>query len=242
MRRAMARRPTATPERILAAGFARFARYGFRRTSMEDIAAEAGVSRAALYLQFCNKEEIFRRLSQALHDESLAQADAALRRREPLVDRLRAAVEAKSLRFVEIAYSSSHGSELMDESNRLCGDLSVQAERRFQGLLARAFRGAAQAGEIDLATVHMSPAEVAELFTRTASGLKSSGVTVAVYRKRVRAWVRLFCAGLRRTPRSATKRSMPRRIAAKADRAHPSRRRLSDGRADDVRNRQRRTD
>jgi AcrR family transcriptional regulator len=239
----MARRLTATPERILAAGFARFARYGFRRTSMEDLAAEAGVSRAALYLQFRNKEEIFRRLSEALHGETLAQAEAALQRSEPLVERLRAAVEAKSLRFVEIAYSSPHGSELMDESNRLCGDLSVQAERRFQGLLARAFRSAAQAGEIDLVAVHMSPVEVAELFTRTASGLKSSGVTVAVYRKRVRAWVRLFCAGLRATARGRmTKRGAPRRTAAKPARTHPSRRRVSGGSPDDVRNRQRRTE
>lgn len=237
----MARRLTATPERILAAAFERFARYGFRRTSMEDIAGEAGVSRAALYLQFRNKEEIFRRLSETLHGEALARAEHALQRKGPLVDRVRAAVEAKSLRFVEIAFASPHGSELMDESNRLCGDLSVQAERRFQGLLAREFRRAAQAGEIDLAAVNMSAPEVAELFTRTASGLKGSGVTVAVYRKRVSAWVRLFCAGLRRSARgTVTKRSVRRRTAARADRARPSRRRVSGGSADDVRNRQRR--
>lgn len=233
----------ATPERILAAAFERFSRYGFRRTSMEDIAAEAGVSRAALYRQFRNKEEIFLRLSEALHGESLTRAEAALQRTEPLVDRLRAAVEAKSLRFVEIAYASPHGSELMDESNRLCGDLSVQAERRFQGLLAREFRRAAQAGEIDLVAVNLSANEVAELFTRTASGLKGSGVTVAVYRKRVNAWVRLFCAGLRRSARgTVTKRSARRRTAARVDRAQPSRRKLSGGSTDDVRNRHRRNE
>jgi AcrR family transcriptional regulator len=219
----MARRLTATPERILAAAFERFSRYGFRRTSMEDIAAEAGVSRAALYLQFRNKEEIFRRLSQTLHGEALSRAEDALRRDEPMVERVRAAVEAKSLRFVEIAFASPHGSELMDESNRLCGDLSVQAERRFHGLLAREFRRAAQAGEIDLTAVNMSAREVAELFMRTASGLKGKGVTVAVYRKRINAWVRLFCAGLRRSVRgTATKRNVRRRTVARAGRAQPS--------------------
>ena len=70
--RDMGRESIATRERILGAAFVRFARYGFRRTSMEDIAGEAGVSRAALYLQFRNKEEIFKSLAQDLQDRALA--------------------------------------------------------------------------------------------------------------------------------------------------------------------------
>ena len=192
----MARPATATPERILHAAFGRFSRYGYRRTSMEDIAAEAGVSRAALYLQFRNKEEIFRSLSHQLHDEALARAEAALSGDAPLGDRLRAAVEAKSLRFVEIAYSSPHGSELLDESNRLCGDLPVESARRFRDALARVLRRAAQRGEIDLAAVHLTAAQAAELFLQSVSGLKGPGVTVDAYRKRLAALVRVFLAGL----------------------------------------------
>lgn len=239
----MARPVTATPERILAAAFDRFARYGFRRTSMDDIAAAAGISRGALYLQFHSKEEIVLRVADALHGETLANAAQALRRDAPLLERLRAAVEAKGLRFVEIALASPHAGELMDESNRLCGELSLQAERRFQGLLTRAFRAADQAGEIDLEAVGMGAGQVAELFTRTASGLKGAGVTVAVYRKRVAAWVQLFCAGLSRSGRVwVKKRGARRRSAAGVNRAQPSRRRVSGGSADGVRNRQRRND
>lgn len=36
-----------------------FARYGFRKTSVEDITAVAGVSKGSMYLEFRNKEEIF---------------------------------------------------------------------------------------------------------------------------------------------------------------------------------------
>jgi AcrR family transcriptional regulator len=211
---AMARRLTATRERISSAALTRFSRYGFRRTSMEDIAVEAGVSRAALYLQFRNKEEIFRSLSQDLHSEALGRAEAALRGDQPLAERLRAAVEAKSLRFIEIAFGSPHGSELLDESNRLCGDLPLDAERRFQQLLAREFRRAAGAREIDLAGAGLSAAETADLFTRTASGLKGPGVTVEAYRKRVAAWVRLFVAGLARSaPQTDTRRRAANRRA-----------------------------
>ncbi len=192
----MARRALATRERILPAAFVRFSHYGFRRTSMEDIAGEAGVSRAALYLQFRNKEEIFRRLAEALHDEALAGAAAALSADQPLAERLLAAVEAKTLRFVEIAYGSPHGNELLDESNRLCGDLAAAREGRFQELLTKVFRRAAQTREIDLEVIALSAAEAAELFARIVAGLKGPGVTVAAYRERLAALVRIFVAGL----------------------------------------------
>src|SRR5690606_37864829 len=96
------RESIATRERILGAAFVRFARYGFRRTSMEDIAAEAGVSRAALYLQFRNKEEIFKSLAQDLQDRALARAGEALAADGPLAERVRAAIEGKSLEMVRI--------------------------------------------------------------------------------------------------------------------------------------------
>jgi AcrR family transcriptional regulator len=199
----MARPATATPERILAAAFTRFAHYGFRRTSMEDIAAEAGVSRAALYLQFRNKEEIFRSLSRQLHDEALANAETALDGDGPLAERLRAAVEAKTVRFVEIAYGSPHGSELLDERARLCGDLPAEFERRFEAMLTRVFRRAAQNGEINLAAASLSAPEAAELLTRAVAGLKGPGITAAIYRRRLASMVRLFAAGLAATDRAA---------------------------------------
>ncbi len=192
----MGRPPTATRERILNAALTRFSGYGFRRTSMEDIAGEAGVSRAALYLQFRNKEEIFRSLSAQLHEDALAQAAAALRADAPLVDRLVAAVEAKSLRFIEIAYGSPHGSELLDESNRLCGALPAEMERRFVERLTGVFRAAARTGAIDLAESGLTARDAAELFIRSVAGLKGPGVTAEVYRKRLAALARVFVTGL----------------------------------------------
>ena len=217
----MPRPPIATRERILEAAFGRFASYGFRRTSMEDIAAAAGVSRAALSLQFRNKEAIFRALSEALHGEALRGAERALATAAPLAERLRLGVEAKSLRFVEIAYGSPHGGELLDESNRLCGDLPADAGRRFQALLARAFRAAAEAGEIDLAAGGLTPAGAAELFCRSASGLKGPGVTVETFRRQLASLAQLFAAGLRPA-------AEPRPVTP-ARRPTPSRRRPSAG-------------
>lgn len=183
-------------ERIINAAFTLFGRYGFRRTSMEDIASQAGLSRAALYLQFRNKEDIFRDLAGGLHEEALLQADAALDSAQPLAERLRASVEAKTLRMMEIAYASPHGSELMDEKNRLCGDVATDSERRFQEMLTRAFTRADEAREIDLAKAGLSAPEAADVFSRAVQGLKGPEVTTDAYRARLASLVKVFVAGL----------------------------------------------
>ena len=203
----MPRPAVATRERILRAAFTRFAGYGFRRTSMADIAEAAGVSRAARYLQFRNKEAIFLALAEELHGQSLTDVEAAVAGAATLPERLRAAVEAKTLRFVEIAYGSPHGASCWT-SNRLCGNLAATAEQRFRTLLARVFRRAAAAGG-STSRASLTPAAAAELFTRSVSGLKGPGVTVETYRTRVAALVHVFAAGLepRMAPTKARARS-----------------------------------
>lgn len=101
---------------ILQAALSVFIQYGYRRTSMEDIARSAGVSRASLYLQFKNKQEIFRTLSQQLHDDAIARAKIALNRKGKLKDRLLAAVEEKNKDY-ELIYGSAHGSDLIEAND-----------------------------------------------------------------------------------------------------------------------------
>lgn len=214
--RDMARESIATRERILAAAFVRFARYGFRRTSMEDIAGEAGVSRAALYLQFRNKEEIFKSLARELQDRALARAGAALEADGPLAERVRAAIEGKSLEMVRITLESPHGSELLDETGRLCGDLVADTERRFAEQLTRVLRRAAADGDLDLAAADLSAPAAAQLLLRAVKGLKGPGVAVEDFQKGLASLVRVFIAGLAPRTRSraaaaGTRAAKPRR-------------------------------
>jgi AcrR family transcriptional regulator len=219
--RVMARESIATRERILSAAFVRFARYGFRRTSMEDIAGEAGVSRAALYLQFRNKEEIFKSLAQDLQTVALARAGAALEASGPLAERVRNAIEGKSLEMVRITLESPHGSELLDETGRLCGDLVAETERRFADQLTRVLRRAAADGEIDLAAAELTSPAAALLLLRAVRGLKGPGVTVDDFQTGLAALVRVFVAGLAprakrasaATPRRSTPTAKRRRLA-----------------------------
>jgi AcrR family transcriptional regulator len=190
--------PPATRKRILDSALALFSRYGFKRTSMEDISSEAGLSRAALYLQFRNKEDIFRELATGLHEQCLSTAEAALAGDAPLAKRLQAAVEAKTLPMIEIAANSPHGAELMDERNRLCGDLASDSERRFVTMLTEALEHADRAGEVDLAASGLTANAAADVFAAAVHGLKGPDLTTPGYMNRVASFVRVFVAGLRR--------------------------------------------
>lgn len=68
-----------TSERILEAARALFAVRGYRATSMQAIADEVGITKAALYYHFDSKEEILHQLTLPLLDELeavLAQAES----------------------------------------------------------------------------------------------------------------------------------------------------------------------
>jgi AcrR family transcriptional regulator len=56
------RKPKARPEEVLDAALDLFARNGFAATRMEDIAKAAGLSKAAIYLYFTSKDDVFKAL------------------------------------------------------------------------------------------------------------------------------------------------------------------------------------
>jgi AcrR family transcriptional regulator len=81
-------------------------RFGYRKATLDDIAAEAGVSRATLYNYFPNKEELIRSIV-AMEIERLSEALAAsVDPADPADARLRALVQARyaHLRRIKALY------------------------------------------------------------------------------------------------------------------------------------------
>jgi len=71
------RRKDARPGEIVAAALGVFAERGFAAARLDDIAARAGVSKAALYLYFDTKEALFRAVVQEALAPNLATVQAA---------------------------------------------------------------------------------------------------------------------------------------------------------------------
>ena len=67
---------SAQREAILVAATAAFLRYGFKKTSMDDVARAAGVSRQGLYLYFDTKDLLFRESLQHLVSHLISAARA----------------------------------------------------------------------------------------------------------------------------------------------------------------------
>src|SRR3954469_1304513 len=102
----MVEAPDATAARrlaILEAATPVFLRFGFKKTSMDDLARAAGLSRQGLYLQFQTKEALFKAVVEHLMAELEAAARAALARDDLAVeDRLVAGFEAFHGRMIEL--------------------------------------------------------------------------------------------------------------------------------------------
>ena len=198
--------PDLKRESILSAAQVQFSRYGFRRTSMADIAKETGVSRASLYSYFENKEEIFRSLAASLHERSLAEAENDLKgnatgfEEAGIATRVQAALLARIAPFLALVAESPHGSEIYDENNRLCGDLVLSSSEQFVAMLTTALGAAARAGEIDLKRAGLTAPATAQLVVLAAGGLKQGAADVATFEKRIAGFVRVFFEGLVRRP------------------------------------------
>lgn len=80
---------------IVAAAIAEFRANGFEVTSMDKIAATAGVSKRTVYNHFPSKEELFAEILHQLWASTVAQLDVGYTRERPLREQLRELLEAK---------------------------------------------------------------------------------------------------------------------------------------------------
>jgi len=190
--------PLGKRDLILHAALERFAHYGFRRTSMGDIAQQAGISRAALYLHFRNKEEIFRALGRELHERAMAAAEEAAGAASGLAAQLEAALTAKVAMF-EVVHAAAHARELLDENSRLCGEVSAEFRTRHLKLLSGLLAAATRRREVDPKRAGLTAAGAAEILLDGAKGMETAGGAVlgpGDYRRRLRQLVRVVVLAL----------------------------------------------
>jgi AcrR family transcriptional regulator len=180
----MAPAPRSTERLVLirAAATRVFARFGYRRTTMGEIAAEAGMSRPALYLLYPNKEAIFRDLAEALLSEGLEAAAAAWPPGAPVEPGLEAALLAKELPLFRLLAESPHAAEIFAAGNQALADLHADHEARFIALLAERLEAAGSP----------EPASRARLVAHAIHGFKTANASVPGFLADVAALAKLM--------------------------------------------------
>ena len=122
----------------LVAAIGVFARYGFRKTSMDDVAAAMGMSRQALYKKFSSKNELFRNLVEAQIIASKTSALNALRDDvSPVDQRLLEAFDQWTGQYVDILRASPHSAEIVDIADEQMRTLSEEAEQEILDAVAK---------------------------------------------------------------------------------------------------------
>lgn len=174
-----------------------FARYGFKRASMADIAAEAGVSRPALYLWFRSKQDVLRSLAEQLRDLALAGAAAGWKDDAAFAANVEAMILGRDLDFFRLVHASPHGSEIMAADEKLTAEVSRDLDRRFRALLAARTRVAADKGLIDLACVDGDQHAFADIVAVSSKAVINEARDEDAFRLGVHRLARILAASVR---------------------------------------------
>ncbi|WP_299986797.1 TetR/AcrR family transcriptional regulator [uncultured Ruegeria sp.] len=177
---------------ILSSAFQAFATYGFRKTSMDDIAKGAGMSRPAVYLHFKNKEAIVRELTQFYYGEKTALVAEALSGDGTLPQLLEQAIQVQSRGMAEIL-ASPHGLEMLDATKSMSTDIIQDGEAELTRLYADWLRREDAAGRAHLP---VGPDEAAKTITASLKGIKMTASNAEEYEQSVSQLSALLGAAL----------------------------------------------
>jgi AcrR family transcriptional regulator len=173
---------------IHAAAIREFSARGFAATSMANIADAAGVSRPALYQYFQNKGDIFASSFEALMDECVDRALAALAADGSLADRLDGLLQRFDGDLWERMAASPHAQELLDAKYEHAADVGVRPMQRLRkGVVAHLRSLDAPSGRRN---------EWVDVLELAPKGFKTDQPTVTVYRRRLSALARSVAADI----------------------------------------------
>ena len=163
--------------RILDAAMSVFRRQGFRRSSIEQAAEAAGLTRQALYHHFDSKEALFRAVIERLHESALAAeiaaANAAEKADGSLADVLVAAVTAKLGQLAASLDGSPHVEELFSEHLLQARDLYQKYGAAYAEQLAATIARVCRKQRLVL-NAGMTPRDFARCVEMAINGTKSA--------------------------------------------------------------------
>jgi AcrR family transcriptional regulator len=180
--------------KVLDAAYLCFVRHGVRKTTMEDIASAAGMSRPAVYQYVRSKDDAYRRLAARLYNGALAEARSAAHAPGTLAQRLDRVLAAKLALNQRLLDDSPYAGELLGPGARVSVDLERGFLAELTDLLAQTITDAA--AEVELPLHEGNAREIAELALALARGLEADPGDPQRRRDRLRNGIALLVAGV----------------------------------------------
>jgi TetR/AcrR family transcriptional regulator of autoinduction and epiphytic fitness len=180
-------------EQVLSVALEVFGRYGFRKTSLDEVARSADISRQGLYLYFASKEALFRAAVRQELDAALTEASRCLDEEDvALEDRVVAALDAWMGRFVGSMLASDIGNMLENSAMQL-GDMATEASAAFEARLSSAIAKATT--ENDRRQRGVTPEEITGMLHAVGKGWRFQVDSRSEFVAKVTVAVRLVLAG-----------------------------------------------
>ena len=159
---------------VLVAALRTFSRFGYRKTTMDDVAADAQISRPGLYFLFASKSSLFREAAEHGVELDLSAAERAFTTPgQPADQRIAAAFDAWAGRYIGPLHDTA---ALLAENPDLLGPVALSAPAKFEALLIAALEPAT--GSRDAPTM-------ARTLISLSIGIKHQVVTLEDYRSRM---------------------------------------------------------
>jgi len=149
----LAHRDCETKRAIMDAARRRFLHYGYKKTTIDDIALDAGVGKGTVYLYFESKEDILFKIARDVKGNITEQMRCIASSLATPEEKLRRMVLAKILSVHDAYTSTAHGVELLDMAMEIkmakCGRGDYEQEAQ-QSLFADVLREGVSRGQFSL--------------------------------------------------------------------------------------------
>jgi AcrR family transcriptional regulator len=184
-------------DQIADAALRLFARYGYKRSSMDDIAREAGLAKATLYLHFKGKDDVFRAMLNLIGRRVEARCREVVAMPGPFPERLAALLQAHHGQ----TYASFGTGEHLVELKAVMNTIATRELQAFEQIFARCARlllqKAEARGEIAMARASISVDEWIAGMMFAAIGAKTgTPPSCEAYAERLAGIARIFAAAV----------------------------------------------
>jgi AcrR family transcriptional regulator len=155
-------------EQLINAALGLFFRYGMAKTTMADVAREAGLSRQSVYASFTSKEDLLRACTRYLADQTVAGLESGFASTRPIADKLDIIFDCIAARHYALIHQSPEADDVISGFNSACKSELAEAGERYQALIAEQLQSCHQTIEHSGLTVE----QLAEYILRTTKALK----------------------------------------------------------------------
>jgi AcrR family transcriptional regulator len=152
-----------------------FLRFGYSKTSLDDIAKTAKLSRPLLYRKFSNKGAIFAALYDDVFETQLQCALESLARPGSKVQRLERVVAIVCVDPYEMISKAPMAQEFWEACVELIPEILERHKRKWRALLGK-----------------LLPKQLVEVFDLALDGLYADMPSIAVYRQRIGVLIARF--------------------------------------------------